>query len=679
GTLGGMTAHYCPKSSPDQDMTTRQETVIDYEFLKSMKNAPAGFSMKDGLVKWSGFIGSDVPGLHKFVFSAAGYTKVWIDGKLILDKWRQCWNPNTYKFNLDMQPGKKYALKIEWIPDGDESFLALKYLTPYPSTEQSKLSLYSEMGNQIDYYFVHGNNLDQVISGYRFLTGRAPIVPKWAMGLWQSRQRYKTRDEILSVVKEFRQRNIPLDNIVLDWQYWRIDKWGDHEFDSARFSDPVGMLKDLHNNYHTQMMISVWPKFYEGTANYKLFDEKGWLYKQNIINRQKDWIGYISTFYDAFNPQARDLFWKLINEKLFSKGIDAWWLDATEPDILSNISVADRKSLMNPTYLGPATKVFNAFPLMNAKGVYEGQRKTNPDQRVFILTRSAYAGSQRYAAATWSGDIASRWHDMKDQIAAGLSFSVSGIPYWTMDIGGFSDETRYQNANETDLEEWRELNTRWFQFGAFCPLFRVHGEFPYREIYNIAPENHPAYQSMLYYDQLRYRMMPYLYSLAGLTYHKNYTIMRPLVMDFTTDTATINVKDEYMFGTGLLICPVYNYKARKRAVYLPSPGNWYELYSGKYFKGGQNIQADAPYSHIPVFVKEGSIIPFGPEIQYSTEKPADPVTLYVYTGHDASFSFYEDENLNYNYEKGKYSIIPISYNEKAKTLRIGKRQGLFPG
>jgi alpha-D-xyloside xylohydrolase len=535
------------------------------------------------------------------------------------------------------------------------------------------------MGNQIDYYFIKGNNLDQVISGYREITGKAPIMPKWAMGLWQSRERYKTQNELLSVVEEFRKRKIPLDNIVLDWQYWKIDQWGSHEFDSARFPDPTGMVNKLHNDLHTRIMISVWAKYYVGTKNYKIMNDKGFLYKKNVEKNQKDWIGYVSTFYDPFNPEARKLFWSQINENLFSKGFDAWWLDSSEPDMQSNLSMDDRKALMNPTALGPATQYFNAFPLVNAEGVYKGQREVNPNQRVFILTRSGFPGLQHYAAATWSGDIGTRWEEMKRQIPAGINFCLSGIPYWTMDIGGFSVERRYEKATGKDLDEWRELNARWTQFGSFVPLFRVHGQFPYREMFNIAPASHPAYQTMLWYDKFRYRLMPYIYSLAGKTYHEDYTIMRALVMDFANDVAVQNIGDQYMFGPALMICPVYEYKATNRKVYLPSTGGWYDLYTGKHLNGGQNINADAPLSKIPVFVKEGSILPFGPEIQYSDEKPADPVTLYVYTGKDAQFTLYEDENINYDYEKGMFSNIPISYNEQSKTLIIGNRQGSFPG
>jgi alpha-D-xyloside xylohydrolase len=334
---------------------------------------------------------------------------------------------------------------------------------------------------------------------------------------------------------------------------------------------------------------------------------------------------------------------------------------------------------IGPTALGTAARYLNTFSLMNSKSVYEGQRKANPDQRVFILTRSAFAGQQRYSAATWSGDVASRWHDLKMQIPAGLNFSLSGIPYWTTDIGGFAVEPRYERPNKDDLEEWRELNTRWFQFGTFCPLFRVHGQFPFREMFNIAPDDHPAYQTMLAYDKLRYRLMPYIYSLTGMVTHDDYTIMRGLVMDFAEDKNALNIDDQFMFGPCLLINPVTDYKARNRSVYLPAGSGWYDLKSGKFYEGGQTIEAEAPYADIPIFVKEGSILPCGPEIEYTSEKTSDPIRLFVYTGADGTFKIYEDETINYNYEKGLFTLIPMQYSEQSKILTIGKREGEFDG
>ncbi|WPU94866.1 glycoside hydrolase family 31 protein [Mucilaginibacter sabulilitoris] len=681
GSEGWLTATYAKKIDTTHVFAQRAESDIDYSSLETMKNFPQGYKLGEGKVSWTGSIASAYTGSHQFWLKYAGYVKIWIDGKLLADRWRQGWNPGTAVLNIDLIKGKKYPIKIEWFPDADESFIALKWLAPLSQAQQNKYAFDSESGDQLNYYFVYGKNADDVISGYRTVTGKAVMMPRWAMGFWQSRERYKTQAEILNTVKEFRDRKIPLDNIVEDWSYWKEDQWGSQDFDETRFPDPTGMIGTLHDRYHTHFMISVWPKFYEGINSYQYFDKNGWLYKRNIANHQRDWIGkgYFSTFYDAYNPKAREAFWDLMNKKLYSKGVDAWWMDASEPDITSNLSIQSRKDFMNPTYLGSSTQYFNAFPLQNAKGIYEGQRSTNPNSRVFLLTRSAYAGLQRYAAATWSGDIAARWDDMKNQIPAGINFALSGIPYWTMDIGGFAVEHRYEQPNERDLAEWREQMTRWYQFGSFVPLFRVHGQFPYREIYNVAPENHPAYQSMLFYDKLRYRLMPYIYSLAGMAYHRDYTLMRGLIMDYGRDEKVKNIADEYLFGPALLINPVCQYGVTSRDVYLPQGNGWYNLYNGKYTYGGQTIRADAPYDRIPVYIKEGSIIPFGPDMQYTDEKPADPISLYVYAGKDGNFTLYEDEGINYNYEKGAFSTIQLSYNEASKTLTIHGRQGGFPG
>ena len=677
---GWLTASYSNRNSPSKILFTKPVSEISMNWLTDQHKFPDSIKPAEAIVSYEGSLESDLPGLYQFQLKYAGYIKVWFDGKLVADYWRQAWNPGSALLALSLQKNKKVTVKIEWTPDGGESYLGLTCLTPAPEVLKNTFGLSSESGKSVNYYFIGGNNADEVISGYRTVTGKAVLMPKWAMGFWQSRERYKTEDDILSTVKNFRDRKIPLDNIVLDWSYWKEPEWGSQQFDPARFPNPDKMIATLHQE-HVNLMISVWPKFDRGFDIYDDFDKNNFLYKRNIEEGRLDWIGkgHSNTFYDAFNPKARAAFWNLMNKRLYSKGIDAWWMDATEPDMHSNLPVEARKELMTPTYAGSSTTYFNAFPLVNAKGVYEGQRKANPVNRVFILTRSAYAGMQRYAAAAWSGDIASRWDDMKTQISAGLNFSLSGMPYWTMDIGGFSVEKRYEDAKGADLEEWRELNTRWYQFGAFVPLFRVHGQFPYREIYNIAPAGHPAYKSMLYYSKLRYRLMPYIYSLAGQTYQHDYTIMRGLMMDFPQDLKASGLNDAYLFGPALLINPVSTYKERKREVYLPSGQGWYDLYTGKYFKGGQDISAAAPYGRMPVFVKEGSIIPTGPEIQYTSEKPADPLTVFVYTGRDASFTLYEDEGTNYNYEKGSFSTINMSYDENAKMLTIGDRRGSFAG
>lgn len=683
GEEGGLTATYLTNSDPGNIFVERTEAAIDYENLETVKNFPEGFRFNNSTIVWEGEMEPAESGLFHFKLYYAGYTKVWLDGEpVVSERWRTAWNPNSYKFKKEMEAGRRYPVKVEWRPDGGISYLGLKVLSPRPAEEQNALSFWSEMGDQIDYYFIRGNNSDEVISGYRTLTGKAQIMPKWAMGYWQSRERYKTGDELLEAVNEYRQRGIPLDNIVLDWFYWPEDSWGSHQFDAARFPDPTAMVDSVHR-LNARIMISVWPKFYYTTDHYKAFDGKGWMYRRATRDSIRDWVGrgYIGSFYDAYNPEARKLFWNQMKENLYPKGFDAWWMDASEPDILSNASINYRKSLMTPTALGPSAKYFNAYALVNAEAIYNGQREADPDRRVFLLTRSGFPGLQRYSTATWSGDIGTRWEDMKAQISAGLNFAISGIPYWTMDIGGFCVENRYTRAREgsEDLEEWRELNTRWHQFGAFCPLYRSHGQFPFREIYNIAPENHPAYKTMVWYNKFRYRLMPYVYTLAGMTWHNDYTIMRPLVMDFNGDITVNNIGDQYMFGPSLMVAPVYEYKARTREVYFPAATGWFDLYSGQFLTGGEYRTVDAPYEKMPLYVREGAILPFGPEITSTAEKAADPVTLYVYTGRDGAFTLYEDEGVNYDYEKGEFSTIPITWDDAAGKLTIGARQGSWDG
>jgi alpha-D-xyloside xylohydrolase len=368
-----------------------------------------------------------------------------------------------------------------------------------------------------------------------------------------------------------------------------------------------------------------------------------------------------------------------MNEKLNSKGFDAWWLDADEPDLHSNIDIGERKARTTPTALGPSTEFFNSFPLPHTQGVYRGDRAADPDKRVFILSRKGYAGTQRNAVAVWSGDIVSRWDDMRDQVSAGVNLSMSGLPNWTFDAGGFAVEKRYENQDPAHLPEWRELNTRWFQFGAFVPLFRSHGQFPYREIWNIAPEGTPYYDSMAYYNRLRYTLLPYVYTLAGDTYHHDGSMMRGMAMDFPADPKVRDINDQYLFGPAFLVAPVTTFKATQRPVYLPAGSAWYDFYSGQRHDGGQTLQAAAPLERMPLFVRAGSIIPTGPVQQYVDEKKDAPLTVVVYTGADGEFSLYEDDGKGYGYEKGEFSRIPLKWNEKTGELSIGARQGSFPG
>jgi alpha-D-xyloside xylohydrolase len=676
GKPGGLTARYYVDGKLQ---LTRTEKDINYQYLDNLDSWPAEVKGKaNQSVVWEGRVQSDKPGVHRFRLYVSSYVKVYVDGKLVIDAWRQNWNPWYRNFDVAMQPGQSHTIKIEWTPD--DGYIALVHNNPMPEADRHSLALTSEVAKAIDYYFVDGENLDQVISGYRQLTGKAVLMPRWAYGYWQSREHYNTQAELLDVLHEYRKRGLPLDNMVQDWFYWREDDWGSHKFDPKRYPDPQAMVDEVHAQ-HAHIMISVWPKFYPTTEHYKELDALGGVYHGNVEAGVKDWVGpgYVSTYYDPYSAKVSDVYWRQVQENLGVMKFDAWWLDNDEPDIHSNTNIDERKRIMGPTAIGPAAEYFNTFPLVHVGGVYDHWRAAHPDDRVFLFTRSGYGGLQRYSAAVWSGDVASRWSDLGDQVSAGVNFSMSGIPNWTFDIGGFALEHRYEKPDAANLEEWRELNLRWFQFGAFAPLFRSHGGFPYREIYNISPEGTEVYDSMVWYDRLRYRLMPYIYTEAADTYHRDSTMMRGLVMDFADDARVRGINDEYMFGPAFLVAPVHEYKARSRKVYLPSGVRWYDFYTGEAFDGGREIDAAAPLSRMPLFVKAGTILPIGPAVQYTGEKPDAPITLYIYRGHDGAFELYEDDGVSYGYERGAYSRIPITWDEAKGVLTIGRRGGSFPG
>ena len=724
GNKGHLTGTYVDRMGKK---LVRDEDSIYYEYgtpekseiaLKTdnggIKNFPKGFQLAGAHVVYEGFIEPkccdggrcDCKGkceckgkkeLYQFILYYSGYIKVYIDGnEVVPERWRTSWNPNAYKFEVTMEKKKRVQLRIEWQPDGGEAYCGLRVAEPRSAEERGQLSVWSEMAKDMDYYFIAGENLDQVISGYRTLTGKASLYPKWVLGFWQSRERYKTSEEVESTLAEFRKRHIPIDNIVQDWNYWPEDQWGSHQFEASRYPNPQAMLDSVHA-MHGRFMISVWPKFYVNTDNYKELDAKGWMYIQSPTDDIHDWVGpgYTNGFYDAYDPDARKMFWRQMDENLYTKfkfGVDAWWMDASEPNVRDCTPMWYRKALSGPTALGTSTEYFNAYSTVNADAIYNGQRSVwkgkQNEPRVFLLTRSGFAGEQRFSTATWSGDIGTRWEDMRAQMTAGLNYSISGLPFWGMDQGGFCVENRYVAAQQIfdrtgqeneDLKEWRELQTRWNQFGTFIPLFRSHGQWPLREIWNIAPDEHPAYKSFVYYDKLRYRLMPYLYSMAGWAHFKDYTLMRALVMDFNGDKEVENIGNQWMFGPALMACPVGYYKARNRSVYFPEQCGWYNLYTNEYIEGGQRLVVDAPYEQIPVFVREGAIIPFGPEMEWSDEKPAELINLYIYAGQNGAFQLYEDEGTNYNYEKGKYATIDITYDDASRTVSFSARKGQFSG
>jgi alpha-D-xyloside xylohydrolase len=681
-----------------------------YAATSSPGAQPGDVAIRGTGVDWTGTVVPPVTGDYLLRAYSAGDIKVSVtDGAAapstdpplaapgeisVIDHWRQRWLPGEDLASVHLTAGRPARVRLRWTMDGTTRILRLLWKPPVPDRSTS---LWSKVGDGVDYTFVYGprHDLDRVIAGYRQLTGQAPMMPRSAFGLWQSRERYRTQQESLDVVKQFRARGIPVDNIVQDWQYWNVKRWGSHAFDPVRFPDPDGWIKALHAQ-HVQVMVSVWPKFYPGTPTFDALAAGGFLFARNLVEARKDFLGNVFTVYDAFDPDARRLYWSQIDGALRTRGVDMWWMDATEPEMVDGpfasaaAQIDATESHMTPTRLGGGARVLNAYSLVNSQAIYEGSRAANPDRRVLILTRNGFAGQQRYAAASWSGDISSTWTALRKQIPAGLGFSISGLPYWTVDSGGFSVPYRFakERPAAADVEEWRELATRWFEYATFLPILRSHGQSPNREMWEYGDDTSPAYAAQLKYDRLRYRLLPYIYSLAGAVTHQAGTILRPLVMDFPEDARARQLVDEYMFGPAFLVSPIVTFGARSRAVYLPrarGPGQgpwqgpWYDLWTGAAHAAGQVQQAPAPYDAIPVHVRAGAIVPVGPALQFTDEKPADPITLMVYEGADGAFTLYEDDGVSYQYEKGAFTRIPISWTQATRTLTIGAREGTFPG
>ncbi len=520
----------------------------------------------------------------------------------------------------------------------------------------------SDVADVIDYYFFYGPELDTIVADYRELTGQAPMFGKWAYGFWQCKNRYKSQAEILGVAHKYRDLHIPADDIVQDWFWW--NRKGEFIF-NKNYPDPKSMVDDLHNQ-HFHLMISVWPFFEPGSNEYDYMDQKGWFVEKFKFAKPPYHTNGMAV-YDATNPEARKYYWNLIDKGLFKLGLDAWWMDTTEPE---TEGLEENIQLGHKLAAGSGDRFVNIFPLMTTGAVYQGQRSASDQKRVFILSRSAFAGSQRNSVTAWSGDINSDWLSYRRQIPAGLNFALSGIPYWTTDIGGFVF------GSPTD-PAFRELFIRWFQFGTFNPVLRVHGTRTpdENELWSYGPE---AQKTLVNFDRLRYRMLPYIYSLAWKTTSAGYTTMRPLVMDFRTDVRAQNVGDQFMFGPALLVNPVTEPSADSRHVYLPD-AKWFDFWNGTTQPGGHAIEAAAPIDRLPLFVRAGSILPLGPDLEWSTEKPEDPIEVRVYPGADGDFTLYEDENDGYNYEKGVYATIPLHWNDAKRTFTIGDRKGQFPG
>jgi alpha-D-xyloside xylohydrolase len=523
------------------------------------------------------------------------------------------------------------------------------------------LYMSGEVADRVDYYFLYGPEADDIIGHYRELTGEVPLFGRWAYGFWQCKNKYQSQKELEGVAAKYRAEHIPVDNIVQDWFWWVTMgemKW------NPNYPDAQGMIDTLHKE-HFHLMVSVWPYFRPGSATYNQFDKNGWF----VAKTQTAGFHPLGqALYDATNPDARKQYWDNVNIALFSKGVDAWWLDTDEPETEGQ---QDNLMVDHKIALGSGARYANVYPLFHAGGVSEGQQAASDKKRVFILSRSAYAGAQRYGVTAWSGDVLSDWVTFHRQIAAGLNYAISGMPYWTTDIGGF-----ISGGNLND-PKFRELFVRWFQFGAFSPVFRVHGTRnpDENELWSYGPE---AEKILVDYDTLRYRLMPYIYSEAWQVTDHHSTLMRPLVMDWREDVEAQNTGDEYLFGPALLVSPVYTEGATTRTVYLPK-AIWYDFWTGDRVEGGKRIEADAPLNKLPLFVRAGSMVPLGPAMEWSTEKPADPLEVRVYAGADGDFTLYEDENDGYAYTKGAHATIALHWDDAGKTLTLGAREGSFQG
>lgn len=590
--------------------------------------------------------------------------------------------------------------------------------TTYTDNAQ-ETSFSSEVGECIDYYFMYGGSADGVIAEVRTLTGEVPMMPLWSYGFMQSKERYKSQDETVGVVKKYRELGIPLDCIIQDWQYWGNNYlWNAMDFQNPAFSRPKEMIDEVHA-MNAHMMISIWSSFGPATKPYRALDKEGLLFNietwpQSGVEGWPPNMDYPSgvRVYDAYSSKARDIYWNYLNKGIFQLGMDGWWMDSTEPDHFNH----KKEDFDHQTAMGSFRSVRNAYPLMTVGGVYDHQRAETGDKRAIILTRSGFLGQQRYASNVWSGDVQSSWDSFRKQVTAGLNYSLTGMPHWNSDLGGFfagSYNTSWADNSAVKNPMYQELYVRWVQFGTFCPMMRSHGADVPREFYWYGKKGEPVYDALVNAVKLRYALLPYIYSTSWDVSHNRSTFMRALFMDFLGDKKAWNVTDEYMFGKAFLVAPVVHAQytpelvqkdlkenegwgsdskteidkvvaadftqAKSMDVYLPAGTRWFNYWTNEVQEGGKNITVETTLGRIPLFVRAGSVVPVGPDVQYSGEKAWDNLTVCVYPGADGNFTLYEDEFDNYNYEKGAYTEIPMTWDDSKRTLTIGSRKGGYTG
>lgn len=673
------------------------KVVLKSERLQVVLNLTDG-SLNYLSAKGQKLLAEKVSGASFAPFDDAGEKTLSVGQSFLLDK-----EEAIYGLGI-MQRGKMVQrnLQIRMVQNNTEDFVpffqsakgyGLFWDNYSPTTfrdNEEGTSFQSEVGQGIDYYFMAGDNADGVVALMRNLTGQVPMFPLWTFGYWQSKERYKSQDEMVGVVRKYRELGVPIDGIIQDWQYWGNNfLWNAMEFLNTEFYNPKKMVEDVHR-LNAHMAISIWSSFGPHTKPYAELEKIGALYniKTWPESGSEKWPPnqeYPSgvRVYDAYNPAARDIYWKYLNAGIFSLGMDGWWMDSTEPDHLQ----FKPEDMDTKTYMGSFRKVRNAYPLMTVGGVYDNQRAVSSDKRVFILTRSAFAGQQRYGANTWSGDVTASWDALRNQISGGLNFSLCGIPYYNSDIGGF-----FLSRFRTKLEdpEYRELYARWLQFGAFSPMMRSHGADAPREIYQFGQKGEPVYDAIEKYINLRYKLLPYIYSTSWDVTANQSSMIRALVMDFASDPLALDINDTYMFGKSLLVSPVTERmytsngkedfsSVKSKSLYLPAGTRWTDFWTGKSVSGGAKVSKEAPLDIMPLYVKAGSILPLGPAVQYAQEKSWENLEIRIYPGANGEFVLYEDENDNYNYEKGAFSTIRFVWNDAKQTLTIGSRNGSFEG
>ncbi|MFA9390336.1 MAG: TIM-barrel domain-containing protein [Prolixibacteraceae bacterium] len=565
---------------------------------------------------------------------------VTIDGQAVLDQ-NNMWLPPTAGTLVKLKAGEHQVQLICKSDNTPELSWRLK---------DNATTFRSPVTKMLDYVVLYGPSADKVIATYRNLSGNVPLFPQWAYGFWQCRERYASGKQLVETVKEFRKRKLPMDVIVQDWQYWGNRGWGVPQFDETNYPNPAGFIQELHD-LNAHFNISIWSNPDKNSEIGKAYVEN-----QRFIPGTK-WLDY-------FNPETRKEYWNTLKINMFDNGVDSWWMDAVEPE---NDALKGEQ-----TFLGLGDFYRLTYPLMVSKAVYEGQREATSEKRVCILTRSAFLGQQRYGVINWSGDIGGNWDTYKRQIVAGLNFTITGLPYWTTDIGGFFRPGRSQYTDEN----YRELLTRWFQWGTFNPIFRVHGYMSETEPWKFGETVEGNMRKML---DLRYQLLPYIYSEAWQVTENGSTMMRPMVMDFVEDSKAVGQAYQYLFGKSILVAPITEAGINEWNVYLPNANKWYDLWSGKVFDGGQTIMAEASLDKIPLFVKAGSILPIGPKVQYTAEQKWDDLEIRIYEGANGEFTLYEDEGDNYNYENGTYSTITFNWDNAKKILTIGEAKGSFPG